>query len=619
MSLVPINIAAANFTGEPNYIAGQVVNVYLAGGGLASIYADENGTVPIAQDGSSNRTDSNGMFSCYVSAGVYDVSVGGVTKRISYATHNSLSDRNDAGSHLASAITDNTKSQTVQQTIDGLSDALAEVSADELTKINYLTAARTSEATSITIIGDSITQGIFSGSGLSNANFYQSYLYRSCRSIFNHSNRGFGNDTGRMYETNVNMFYGTWFEVGMPGNGGAVSSAAVTFPNTGLVEKQLSIPAGEWIEVTLRELSQIGFFYDGSSASHTATSADVALNGVSVGTLATTGTAVASHTGYITLAEESVLSDTIRITAVGGTLIISGFTLYKTSTLGVRVNAIGWSGRTFDDFNTPTKIAEISALSNFEVSFSQRKLVVIALGTNSIYQAGRSQTPTEYIASLQSLMTEIQALSVNTTFLLTVPPKANPALHSVQEAGFTYDDYVAAIVDFAIAGGYSLIRYDKTALSQAPYFYYSDGLHPDKNGHEIMAKAFCDAIGVPYDNYVKTIDPKPAILTRTLEYPIDSFPGSGGAPTIKWQDVPIAMDRIKTVRLRTAGGVEIAAESVWDLSTTCGMHWQKISATATRFFYPNTNGFVRADGYYITTGIVTAGKPAGYTLLIDYL
>jgi len=533
--------------------------------------------------------------------------------------HSILTGRNDAGAHPAAAITDDTKAQTVQETLDGFQQDLNALELDVSPPVNYLTGARTSEQTSLTIIGDSITQGIFSGSGLSNSNFYQSYLYRVCRSVFNHNNRGFGNDTGRMYETNANMFYGAWFEVGMPGNGGGVSSAAVTFPNTGLVEKQLSIPSGEWIEIKLREISKVGFFYDGSQVAHTASSADVALNGVSVGALTTTGTAAASHTGYITLAEESVVGDTIRITAVGGTLIISGFTLYKTSTVGVRVNAIGWSGRTFDDFNTPAKIAEISALSNFEVSFSQRKLVAIALGTNSIYQAGRSQTPAEYIASLQSLMTEIQALSVNTTFLLTVPPRANPALHPVQEVGFAYDDYVKAIVDFADANGYSLIRYDRSALSQPPYVYYSDGLHPSANGHEIMAKIFCDAIGVPYDNYVKTIDARPSILTRTLEYPIDSFPGSGGAPTIKWQDVPIAMDRIKSVRIRSSGGVEYPAEVFWDLANSCGMFWQRVTSTSTRVFYPNTNGFIRTTGYHIAAGLVTAGKPTGYTLIIDYL
>jgi hypothetical protein len=65
---------------------------------------------------------------------------------------------------------------------------------------------------------------------------------------------------------------------------------------------------------------------------------------------------------------------------------------------------------------------------------------------------------------------------------------------------------VDAIVEFAYQNGYGVIRNDKSALSRTTS-YYGDGVHPDNYGHRIMAQTFCDALGVNYNPYIRTLTP----------------------------------------------------------------------------------------------------------------
>jgi hypothetical protein len=61
--------------------------------------------------------------------------------------------------------------------------------------------------------------------------------------------------------------------------------------------------------------------------------------------------------------------------------------------------------------------------------------------------------------------------------------------------GYTYADYVKAIVEYGSANGYPVIRFDRIGASDD---YYSDGIHPNNAGHAAMAAKMCDQIGVPF-------------------------------------------------------------------------------------------------------------------------
>ena len=497
---------------------------------------------------------------------------------------------------------------SLQEYADETSSEIEEIKEDyEKPKVDNNAVSRM--YSNVLVVGDSFLEGVGAST------YTDSYIYKFGRSFFNAQNNGTTNDSGVMYETNANLLK-AWSEVGLGATGGG--SAGISFDDRGLCDKQLVIPSGDYVEIKLREIGKVGFFYDGTVT--TATSSTIELNGELIGSLTLDGTEIGEHSGFVStpFGQDTEISDTVRITAVGGTLYLSGFTTHKLSSVGGGLYIAPRGGWTFDDFNTADKVEEMGKLINFNKSTSNRRLMIIALGTNSIYQdGGRNQTPTEYIASLDSLVTNMITVANNTTFVLTVPPKANPATYPVVNSNYSHENYRDAILDYAESKGFGVIRYDQTILGDAPYSYYSDGLHPNSAGHGIYAAKTCEFLQVPYNPYVKTLDFKSQVMKR-FEQSVATFPGSGGAPTLKWVDMQVKVGRIVSVRLRNASGVEVPIESVRDLANSVGVFYQNQGLSATRFFYQNTAGFARNDGYYAATGILD-GSSTGVTLVVDYI
>lgn len=497
---------------------------------------------------------------------------------------------------------------SLQEYADDTSSEIEAIKEDyEKPKVDNNTVSRMYSNT--LVVGDSFLEGVGAST------YTDSYIYKFGRSFFNAQNNGTTNDSGVMYETNANLLK-AWSEVGLGATGGG--SAGISFEDRGLCDKQLVIPSGDYVEVKLREIGNVGFFYDGTVT--TATSSTIELNGELIGSLTLGGTEIGEHSGFVStpFGQDTEISDTVRITAVGGTLYLSGFTTHKLSSVGGGLYIAPRGGWTFDDFNTADKVEEMGKLLNFNKSTSNRRLMIIALGTNSIYQAGgRNQTPSEYIASLDSLVTNMIAVSNNTTFTLTVPPKANPAIYPVVNTAYTHEDYRDAILDYAETKGFSVIRYDQTILGKAPYSYYSDGLHPNSAGHGIYAAKLCDWMQTPYNPYIKTINFSKQIVRR-FEQDVSSFPGSGGAPTIKWVDFQEPIGRVVSARLRNSSGLEVPVESVRDLLLSSGMFYHSQGSGATRFFYQSAAGFARNDGYYASSGLLD-GSSTGVTLVVDYI
>ncbi|MDB5032250.1 hypothetical protein, partial [Mucilaginibacter sp.] len=63
-------------------------------------------------------------------------------------------------------------------------------------------------------------------------------------------------------------------------------------------------------------------------------------------------------------------------------------------------------------------------------------------------------------------------------------------------AGYTYQDYVKAIVDFATTNGYALVRYDLTQMGTGNTAYLADNEHPNNAGYTILASAWGSTLGI---------------------------------------------------------------------------------------------------------------------------
>ncbi|MBU1392384.1 MAG: SGNH/GDSL hydrolase family protein [Gammaproteobacteria bacterium] len=473
-------------------------------------------------------------------------------------------------------------------------------------KENWVIKGRVGSSSPIMLISDSF------GAGLGASTYTQSFAYKLSRSIFNAFNRTFGSDTGVCYETNLDMSK-AWLEPGMPGNGGD-NSSGVSFVNQGLLTKQLKIPADEWFSFKTKEVNKIGFFYDGLVS--TATSAEVYVNNILVGTLSTLGSISGSHSGFVTYktTENTRLTDVIKIVAIGGDLYVTGMTTHAYSATSPYFYIAARSGWTFNDFNTTEKLDELTSILGFNKSDSTRRLVILDLGPNSMYQSGRAQTPAEFVSSLNDLKNGITSKAANTSFLICVPAKADPEPdpdpdselvgYPIYLSEYSYEDYRDAILNYADSQNLSVVRFDLSPLSQPPYGLYADKLHPNDLGHEVKASEYCDALGINLNQYLKTIDFKKSQIVRKTVVPMSAFVLTGGAPvTIRYNDVAIPLDSILDVKLRTLAGVEVSPEMVRNAALSEGLFWNNLGAS-TRFFYVNSKSFVANAGYYYDANIL---------------
>lgn len=341
----------------------------------------------------------------------------------------------------------------------------------------------------IFVLGDSITAGTAA------TTYPQSYAYGLARSIWNQQrSAGFDTDWGYGYQTTINM-------TNALAEGGITTNGSIS--TTGLVHNRISLTAGQTITVTGRQIAFLDVIYDGAVSSG---NISFALNGAAAYATKATSGAILNSTFSTAIAGGALISetDTVVITA-SANLVVTGLLCLRVSVNSPLIYIAGESGTTYSDYTGAAAITEIAFYLN-QLKSAQEKLIILALGTNSIYNAGKTQTPAQMIASITSLVASIQAVCTSTRFVIWVPPRANETLVPVINGSYTYGDYVAALVAYATnpttGNGVSLIRLDKSILSTG--LYYSDGVHPHTIGHRVLCEAVCDVLQLPYNPTLKT-------------------------------------------------------------------------------------------------------------------
>lgn len=331
---------------------------------------------------------------------------------------------------------------------------------------SLLTMSTTYLRNNIVILGDSITTGVGDSTGK------LGYAASLGQAICNYFRNGYGFPLHMNYQIAGRL----WSHNGTTGtNGLGMSSVTITTAQA----------------ITLCKAEAIGVMMLIDGPASTCTSIQLKVNGV----VLDTQNKPTGNPGELFLFKDTApwkSCDTITIAPVGGNLVVLAACPTKRGINPEQTNkdyspvviTCGASGKSFAHFNT--NYAQVSTLLSVYTGASP-SVVILALGTNSIYNSTEAQTPTEYITAMMNLVNSLTASGAKV--VLTIPPQANEATWPIIKPGFTYQDYVDAL---KTAAGTTYDLLDLNAVGLA----YSDGVHPNTSGHVALAAHYCRLIGI---------------------------------------------------------------------------------------------------------------------------
>lgn len=346
----------------------------------------------------------------------------------------------------------------------------------QITKHRLMQAPLTSQG-GVILLGDSI--GLSQGA----TNYKFGYLYRFMRSLLNRAAGVGAKDQGFGYESYLNMSLGAALD-GITHTGTIVTGA-------GAADSRLRLLAGQSITITGRQALTYDIFYDPALSSG---NIEFYLNGVLYDTKTVSAAISTFSTSPFGSGSSIHPDDVVQIKAATGTVIVTGITTLREASSAPYVTAVCRSGWGFDEFSVQARVDEVAAQVRFFKSGGPFTVFVM-LGTNNIFHPVLRKTPTDYITALNTLIGKyVAALNGLVNIVLQVPLPANESTYPILP-GYSYADYVKAIVEYGSANGYPVIRFDRIGASNA---YYADGIHPNNAGHAAMAAKMCDQVGVPF-------------------------------------------------------------------------------------------------------------------------
>lgn len=331
------------------------------------------------------------------------------------------------------------------------------------------------------ILGDSITEA----SGASS--YPNGYAFQFARSIINKRLLGGGDDAGYGYHIDINQANAI--------HNGYTSDGSLS--TAGITGDRRSLAAGQKIDITERSFTTVYVAYDATASSG---SILIKKNGATLDTRAVAGSGLVVTAATV---NEWAEDDTLTIEASGGTIVVAGVYTLKTSTNANLLYIAGKSGSAYQDFTDTDSMDEIAFWTN-QFRASNPHTIVLNLGTNNLYNAGKAKTPDDMVTEITALITGLDSrITGDVRYIVAVPPKANHGTFPLIKTAYQYEDYVDAIVTFATDNGYDLMRNDLSALSRDTGLY-SDGVHPDDEGHRVMASTLCDVFKIPFNPELQT-------------------------------------------------------------------------------------------------------------------
>ncbi|MBG5922591.1 SGNH/GDSL hydrolase family protein [Providencia rettgeri] len=351
---------------------------------------------------------------------------------------------------------------------------------------------------SVVVVGDSITSGV----GASTAE--DKYVTKFMRSLWNHVDKGLGNDRSFNFESYIEIAQ-------------AIKHVGVTTTGTvlknGVVESRLKLTDGQYIEFTLREIGYLDCIYEGDL---TKGDVDFYVNDKLVRSFTTLKTP-GLHSSFPTalLGGKLVgLSDKCRIVAKGGNVVISALLTLRQSARSPFCYVVSRSGWGFQSYLDPAKLTEIAFYLNYR-NAANKKLLILNLGTNNIYNKDLAVNSDEYIALLDAFIAGIKARSSNVHFVIEVPARATSRWTALKD---NYELYVAKILEYCKSNKHLVTRFDRETMSLTGD-YYDDGLHPNDDGHSMIAMSLCKTLGIQYNPYRRMTEISDPEYLRLLNRP----------------------------------------------------------------------------------------------------
>lgn len=338
---------------------------------------------------------------------------------------------------------------------------------------------------SVLFVADSIGEGV-------GATYPQAWAYSSAMSIMNKvAPDGYG------YFTTVNMA-NALTEAGITSTGAIVAEGAVA--------NRLALNPGQTLTLTGRAIGNVDLFFD--AATSVGSSLEYRLNGVLYNTkaLSSAGQTGIMSTFYTPFQDGGPLcksTDIIEVKAINARATITGIMSARTTPNSPIVYVAAKSGYTYQDFTTAAAMDEFAWYLNFYRAAAE-KVMVVGLGTNSIYQAGaRADTPADMVTKMAAFIAGMRARCTPLRVAVWVPPKSDPTIFPIIKPGYTYNDYVKAIVAFGAQNNVAVIRVDRTVLGNANVMLF-DGVHPLPIGNMVLAQATCSTLGVSLNTRAPT-------------------------------------------------------------------------------------------------------------------
>lgn len=344
-------------------------------------------------------------------------------------------------------------------------------------------------STVVMALADSNGEGVGAGA------YNLGYLGKAIRGIMNVQDKGEACDRGFRYETVLNLSL-----AGLDGISGTGTLA--NGPN-GMLSVRISLAAGQYIEVTNREISSCDVFYDSAASTG---SLLFSLNGgatyrttaISTGSTIKTTYNTPSTPGYIfngDLYRYTRPTDVVRITASGGTVVVTGYLFIRTSSSGSLVFSSPKQGYGFDDFANASVVAERCQHWDSIYNNTTPRLLLVLLGTNNmIDDVSKQKTPANYITALDTMIEAYKttSTSLNKSYAVWVPPRPNKTLLLGR-----YEEYVKAIVDYCKLKGIHCIRCDLSGLGNIVPSYFADFIHYGAEGQDVLGRFVCESLRYP--------------------------------------------------------------------------------------------------------------------------
>jgi lysophospholipase L1-like esterase len=390
------------------------------------------------------------------------------------AEHNDLKNRNETDAHRAIAILDE-NGKDLQKHVDTLDQISAYNNAGNIARANLSVFGTLYQRSNILIIGDSITTGI----GTTVPEF--SYTALLGQSLANFYPRGYGYPLHR----NINNSREFLRHNGQVTNGG-ISLESIT------------LSEGQAIAISPVNIIAVAGYIIGSMSTQGAVLSLTVDDQPVVNTALDVNNNQQAFFLVIPTGQSTLFHNKVKLVATGGTVTVSGVVPMKEGishdilngqeTLSPIIMTNGASGESFEFYRQNRSF--VAAMSK-DFYASGPSVVILALGTNSIYNPVKAQTPDEYVASMIGLGEEIKALDPNITIIYTIPPRAVETTWPVIKEGYAYKDYVKKIKE-------SLPNKDLVDLN-IPNLEFNDGVHPNAVGHIELAKHWCKQLGIPFN------------------------------------------------------------------------------------------------------------------------